>query len=89
MPGDESFDFRGTDTLTAPVDHFFDTTREGDVPLVIDSGQIPGPEKPVSREDFFVFFRVVVITGEDPWSLENQFAFCSRREVFPFESITL
>jgi hypothetical protein len=83
MAGDQPLDFRGTDALPAPVDHFFDAAGEGDVALLVDSGQIPGPEEPVPGEDFPVFFWIVVITGEDPWALENQFTFGTHRKGLP------
>ena len=83
VTGDESFNFRGTDTLTPPVDHLFNATGDRDVALFIDFGHVSGSEKPVLGKGLFVFLWILIIAREDTGPFEDQFALCVWREFIP------
>jgi hypothetical protein len=71
--GENPLDLKRTDFLAPAVDHVFDSTRQGQVTVVVEPAQIACPE-PAADESLRVSLRIVEIPVEYAGSAGNDLA---------------
>ena len=73
MAIDELLNLRGQDVFPSSFDHVFQPATQGEVTAFVDHGPIPCLKKSFIGEHLCIFFRHIVITGEDGGAFNRQF----------------